>query len=72
LLAGFFMSKAFSNKPFSLFHYSTEFNWNYPKSSGKSDTNPDIFGSIMACIHKIALKPLFARVIENCLPNYYY
>ena len=71
LKAGFFMPKAFSKLPFKEFSLSTDVNWDYPISSAKSDINPDTFDSIMTCIHKIALKPLLARVIENCFPNDY-
>ena len=33
---------------------------------------PDTFGSIMTCIHKIALKPLFSMAIRNCLSTSIY
>jgi len=61
------MSKAFSKLPFKGFSLSTDINRDYPISSAKSDTNPDTFGSIMACIHKMVLKPVFSMAIANYL-----
>ncbi|OCG10240.1 hypothetical protein A9G13_00430 [Gilliamella sp. wkB178] len=61
------MPKAFSEQPFNVFLLSTDINQNQPKSSAKSDTKPDTFGSIMACILKLALKPLFTMYVANYL-----
>ncbi|OCG05258.1 hypothetical protein [Gilliamella sp. wkB112] len=61
------MSKSFADKPCNEFSLSTDINQNQPKSSAKSDT----FGSIMACIRKLDLKPLLAMYVANRLCDNY-